>query len=77
MRLSGFDKVSWIKALKAGAEGQVIGAGWGEKATWRRLAAFIVCDGQCRRTVWLNAGHVMKLKLAKHLLKTQTPVLPL
>lgn len=34
-----------------GAEGQVTGAGWGEKATTRRLAAFIVCDGQCQHTI--------------------------
>jgi len=51
MRSGGLDKVSWIKALEEGAEGQVTGAGWGEKATTRRLAAFIVCDGQCQHTV--------------------------
>lgn len=55
MRSGGFDKVSWIKALErgwgGGAEGQVTGAGWGEKATTRRLAAFIVCDGQCQHTI--------------------------
>ena len=52
MRSGGFDKVSWIKALEGGgAEGQVTGAGWGEKATTRRLAAFIVRDGQCQHTI--------------------------
>lgn len=51
MRSGGFDKVSWIKAWGGAAEGQVTGTGRGEKATTRRLAAFIVCDGQCRHTI--------------------------
>lgn len=55
MRSGGFDKVSWIKAWVGGggwgSEGQVTGAAWGEKATTRRLAAFIVCDGQCQHTI--------------------------
>lgn len=34
-----------------GTEGQVTGACRGEKATTKRLAAFIVCDGRCQHTV--------------------------
>lgn len=54
MRSGGFDKVSWIKALGGrggGAEGQVTGAGQGEKATMKRLAPFIVRYGQCQHTI--------------------------
>lgn len=42
-------RLAGLKQCMGGAEGQVTGAGWGEKATTRRLAAFIVC------TVMVNA----------------------
>lgn len=44
-------RLAGLKHLREGAEGQVTGARWGEKATTRRLAAFIVCDGQCQHTI--------------------------
>lgn len=53
-------RLAGLKHWRRGAEGQVTGAGWGEKATAKRLAAFIICDAQCQHSIWLNARHVMK-----------------